>query len=44
MYTSVHHAIDALNPEQQSKYKEKVYVIRGPNRNPHAKIPWTIVK
>ena len=35
----VHHAIDAFNPEQQSKYKDKVYAIPGLCLNPYAKNP-----
>ena len=37
--SSVHYAIDALNPEQQSKYKDKVYIIPGPSPNFYAKNP-----
>ena len=37
--SSVHHAIAALNPEQQSKYKGKVYALPGLSLNPYAKNP-----
>ena len=42
--SSVHHAIDALNPEQQSKYKDKVHAIPGLSLNPYAKNPRKIVQ
>ena len=41
---SVHHAIDALCPEQQSKYKNKVYANPGLNHNPRKENPIKIVQ
>ena len=31
----VHHAIDALSPEKQSKYKQNIYSISGLSLNPY---------
>ena len=42
--SSVHPAIDVLNLEQQSKYKDKVYAIPGLSPNPYAKNPRKIVQ
>ena len=35
--SSVHHAIDALSSEQQTKYKDEVYAIPGRRFNPYTK-------
>ena len=42
--SSVHHAIDALRYEQQSKYKDKIYAIPGLSLNPYPKNPRKIVQ
>ena len=42
--SSVHHAIDAFNPEQQSKYRDNVYAIPGLCLNPYAKNPRKIAQ
>ena len=41
---SVHHAIDAFSPQQQSKCKDKVYAIPSLCLNPYAKKPRKIVQ
>ena len=42
--SSVHHAIDAFNSQQQSKYKDKVYAIPSLCLNPYAKNSRKIVQ
>ena len=42
--SSVHHAIDALSSEQQSKSKDKIYAIPSLSLNPYAKNPRKIVQ
>ena len=37
--SSVYHAIEVLRPEQQSKYKDKIYAILGLNLETYAKNP-----
>ena len=42
--SSVHHPIHSFSPEQQSKYKDKIYAIPHLCLNPYAKNPRKIVQ
>ena len=42
--SSLHHAIETINPENQTAMKEKVYYIPGLSSNIHAKSPKKVVQ